>query len=145
MFVCPADRAFRAGDIAAADLEAAVKTCDAADAFELTEAVVGDHDVIVFTDGNREELLRWNTFCRSRTVVVGNVRGEDQVVPRPIKFIATGVLGASGYLFSDFGPGFQCTDHDGEPPIVRHVRHITNEKEVRAACDVFGRVSAATS
>ncbi len=99
--------------------------------FELTEAIVGEHDVIVFTDGSREELLRWNTFCRSRTVVVGNVRGEDQVVPRPIKFIAAGVKGATGYLFSDFGPGFQCIDHDGEPPVVRHVRHITNDKEVR--------------
>jgi hypothetical protein len=126
----PAEKAARAsGDEAA---QAAAKAIDAVDVFELTEAVVAEHDVVVFTAGSRDELLRWNAFCRNFSVVVGSVRGEDQVVPRPIKFIATAVAGASGYLFSDFGPGFMCSDHDGEPPVVRHVRLITNEKEVCA-------------
>jgi hypothetical protein len=126
-----AEKAARGGDEAA---QAAVKAIDATEVFELTEAVVAEHDVIVFTAGSRDELLRWNVFCRNFTVVVGNVRGEDQVVPKPIKFIATAVAGASGYLFSDFGPGFMCSDHDGEPPVVRHVRMITNDKEVCQRC-----------
>jgi hypothetical protein len=46
--------------------------------------VVADHDIIVFTSGSREELLRWNNFCRNHSVVVGNVRGEDQVGPGPL-------------------------------------------------------------
>ncbi len=90
------------------------------------------HDIAVFTSGTREELLRWNHFCRSRTAVTGTVRGEDQVAPCPIKFLAAGVLGGAGYLFSDFGPGFVCTARDWAPPVVLYVKQITQEAEVRA-------------
>ena len=101
----------------------------AAGPLDLSPAIVALHDVVVFTDGTREELLRWNAYCRSRTVVAATVRGEDHVVPRPIKFIAAGAHGAACYLFTDFGPGFQCADRDGEPPVVRHVGYISNDKQ----------------
>ena len=98
-------------------------------AVEITKALVDDHDVVVFTEGTREELLQWNNYCRTR-VALGSVRkGEEEFVPKPIKFIATGTKGAAGFLFSDFGPSFKCHDESGEAPITRHIRHITNAKE----------------
>ena len=114
----------------AEDAEAAhAKTKVAPGEFALSEELVAQHDVLLFTEGTREDMLRWNEFCRTRAETVVDAKGHEQVVPRAIKFIATQTLGAAGYMFSDFGPGFQCHDEDGEPPVVRHVRHITNAKE----------------
>ena len=97
----------------------------------LNEALVSDHDVVVFTEGSRDELLKWDNFCRSRTAVVSVRKGETEVAPKPVKFIAAGVKGAAGYLFSDFGPAFKCHDENGEAPVVRHIRSISNAVDVR--------------
>ena len=34
----------------------------------LTEAVVGGHNVVVFTGLRLPELLRWNDFCHARSI-----------------------------------------------------------------------------
>lgn len=34
----------------------------------LTEAVVGAHNVVVFTGQTLQELLRWNEFCHARSI-----------------------------------------------------------------------------
>lgn len=34
----------------------------------LTEAVVGAHNVVVFTGLRLEELLHWNEFCHARSI-----------------------------------------------------------------------------
>ena len=46
---------------------------------ELTEALVAEHDAVIFTRGTKPELLRWNAFCRSRTKADGR--------PSPISFM----------------------------------------------------------
>ena len=104
---------------------------DASIPVALNEALVSDHDVVVFTEGARDELLKWDNFCRSRTAVVSVRKGETEVAPKPVKFIAAGVKGAAGYLFSDFGPAFMCHDENGEVPVVRHIRSISNAVDVR--------------
>lgn len=45
--------------------------------------------------GTRDELLRWNNHCRSRTAVVSVRKGEVEVGPKPIKFIAAGAPSSS--------------------------------------------------
>lgn len=35
---------------------------------ELTEAVVGGHNVMVFTGAGLPQLLRWNEFCHARSI-----------------------------------------------------------------------------
>jgi hypothetical protein len=57
----------RAGKISSEALPSALASLDAP-SFALTESVVGAHDVAVFTEGSRAELLRWDAFCRGRTV-----------------------------------------------------------------------------
>lgn len=41
----------------------------ASTAAELTEELVGSHNFVIFTKGSRAEMIRWNTFCRSRLVL----------------------------------------------------------------------------
>jgi hypothetical protein len=53
----------------------------------LTEDIVAKHTAVVWCGGSREELLKWDACCRAHKVV----------------FIAVGTLGATGYIFSDFG------------------------------------------
>ena len=51
----------------------------------LSEALVSDHDVEVFTEGTRDELLKWDNFCRTRTAVAG-------VHKVPCRPLATGTV-----------------------------------------------------
>ena len=45
----------------------------------LTEELVSQHSLVVFTHTPRDELIRWNEFCRSHTPTIGfilcDVRG----------------------------------------------------------------------
>jgi ubiquitin-activating enzyme E1 len=81
----------------------------------LTEEVVGRHNVVVFTQTARAELLRWNRFCRQQSPAIG--------------FILCDVRGAMGYAFTDFGGNFVCHDATGEAPITRIITDITNDKD----------------
>lgn len=80
----------------------------------LTEELVGQHTVVVFTNTKRDELIRWNEFCRSHSP--------------PIGFILCDTRGAFGYAFTDFGDQFVCHDTTGENPITRIITDITNEE-----------------
>lgn len=81
----------------------------------ITETLVSQHQVVVFTRGCREELEKWNAFCRSQTP--------------PIAFLACDSKGPCGYVFSDFGPEFSVRDVNGENPLTRIVTHISSEEE----------------
>lgn len=67
----------------------------------LTEEALDQYHAVVFTNTPRSELLRFNEYCHAHAP--------------PIAFIAADVMGASGYAFSDFGPGHLITDDSGEP------------------------------
>lgn len=81
----------------------------------LTEAVVGAHNVVVFTHTARSELLRWNRFCRQQSPTIG--------------FILCDIRGAMGYAFTDYGDSFHVHDATGEAPITRIITDITNDKD----------------
>ncbi|DAZ99569.1 TPA: hypothetical protein N0F65_001397, partial [Lagenidium giganteum] len=81
----------------------------------LTEAVVGSHNVVVFTHTARSELLKWNHFCRRQSPAIG--------------FIFCDIRGAMGYAFTDFGDKFVVHDATGEAPITRIITDITNDKD----------------
>jgi len=95
----------------------------------LSEEIVGACDVLVITTSNRNDLIRWNTFCRTRFHTSFDSRGRKTTKPTPIRFIAAGGFGASGYIFSDFGPEFTVSDKSGEPPVQRVITHISNAEE----------------
>jgi len=80
---------------------------------ELTTDLAMEHDVVVFTEGSRDELRRFNEACRSRTVEK-TVDGETQKVSAPAAFISVVTMGAYGSVFSDFGPHFTIRDKTGE-------------------------------
>jgi ubiquitin-activating enzyme E1 len=81
---------------------------------EINEEYLAKFNVVVFTDFfDRDQLLKWNNFCRTRDV--------------PIGFIFTGSLGLYGFTFVDFGPGFSVNDPDGEDPKHAVVAMITND------------------
>ena len=63
----------------------------------------------------RDELLKWNDFCRNKKVTTKDDRGKEVERPAPIRFIAAGVMGVLGYHFSDFGEKFRVNDEFGEP------------------------------
>lgn len=81
----------------------------------LTEEVVSQHNVVVFTQGKRSELLRWNRYCRAQSPAIG--------------FILCEVRGAMGFAFTDFGGNFVCHDATGEAPITRIITDITNDSD----------------
>lgn len=81
----------------------------------LTEAVVGTHNVVVFSHTSRSELLRWNRFCRQQSPAIG--------------FILCDIRGAMGYAFTDYGDNFYVHDATGEAPITRIITDITNDKD----------------
>ena len=95
----------------------------------LNEELVSGADVLVMTTGSRQELIRWNEFCRSKQKVSFDARGRRHAVPSPIRFIAVEALGALGFIFSDFGDEFSVSDQTGEPPVQRVITGITNAEE----------------
>ncbi|KAH8055243.1 ubiquitin activating enzyme [Aureococcus anophagefferens] len=84
---------------------------------------------VVFTDGaNRDELVRWNEFCRGREKTVVDERGVPTTVPAPVSFVWAFVGGLAMSVFVDHGDEFLCRDADGERPIVRLVESISREE-----------------
>lgn len=81
----------------------------------LTEELVGQHTLVVFTHTKRNDMVRWNEFCRTRK-------------PVAIGFIACDIRGAMGYAFTDFGDQFLCHDATGENPITRIITDISNDE-----------------
>jgi len=98
---------------------------------ELTEALVGSFDVVVFTCGDNPTLVRWNEFCRSRTKSSTDERGFPVERPAPIAFISCLTAGACGSVFSDFGPGFIVRDKSGRDPFVKIVTSLKPMVEYR--------------
>lgn len=95
----------------------------------LSEDLVGSQDVVVMTTTNRHEMIRWNKFCREKKTFTYDTRGRRTSKPTPIRFIAAGGFGASGYIFSDFGPEFTISDATGEPPVQRVITNISCDEE----------------
>lgn len=81
------------------------------------------------TEAKRDDLVRWNEFCRSRVVSVIDARGRSVSKPSPIRFISALSMGALGYIFSDFGAEFLISDKTGEPPVQRVITGISCEEE----------------
>jgi molybdopterin/thiamine biosynthesis adenylyltransferase len=96
---------------------------------ELTEDLVRSVDVMVMTTTNRDELVKWNNFCRNNEQISFDSRGRQISKAAPIRFIAVGGMGVLGYIFSDFGPEFHVLDQTGEPPVQRVITNITCENE----------------
>jgi len=82
----------------------------AAEGGELTEALVAQHTIAVFTRGSRKELTRWNEFCRSQK--------------HPISFMCCYGGGAWGGLFVDHGDSFTIRDATGRAPLIKLVKSI---------------------
>ena len=78
---------------------------------------------------DRDDLIKWNEFCRHRTTTSVNARGVHTETPSPIVFIAADTFGPMGYVFSDFGDTFVVQDEFGEPAIERTITSISNAKE----------------
>jgi ubiquitin-activating enzyme E1 len=77
---------------------------------ELTDSVIKEYDVVVFSNYNVHELIKWNVLCR--------VNG--------IKFIMINSNGLMGTLFCDFGDEHKVLDTDGEPVSTGIVESIKN-------------------
>mmetsp|Transcript_15178 Transcript_15178/g.52012 ORF Transcript_15178/g.52012 Transcript_15178/m.52012 type:complete len:876 (-) Transcript_15178:2061-4688(-) len=96
---------------------------------ELTEAVVGAMTCLVFAGvWKREEVVKWNAFCRSRTRVEVDERGGETRVSAPISFVWCVCAGLATTIFVDHGGAFRIADSDGERPIVRLVESISREQ-----------------
>lgn len=95
----------------------------------ISEELVRTMDVVVMTTPNRDELIKWNEFCRNCEESTIDNRGRRITRPSPIRFIAVGGLGVMGYIFSDFGPEFHVIDQTGEPPVQRVITHISCDEE----------------
>ena len=78
----------------------------------LTEDAVKKSSVLIYTDGSRDELLKWNAFCRANKVA----------------FMAGDVLGCFGYMFTDFNEHL-VRDSNGENPNVRVITNISNDEQ----------------
>lgn len=121
--------------------EAVVVVADALD-----EERVAGCDCVVFCGGrSREELVRWNEFCRSRTTRVFDERGcELRKEPAPISFVWCACAGMAASVFVDHGPKFSVRDANGERPVVRLVESISSESRGLVRFSVPDGVAATT-
>eukprot|EP00743_Colponemidia_sp_Colp-15_P000554 GILK01000622.1.p1 GENE.GILK01000622.1~~GILK01000622.1.p1 ORF type:complete len:1037 (+),score=209.76 GILK01000622.1:77-3187(+) len=79
----------------------------------IDEAFLKQFQVVVFSDTPREDLIRYNNFCRAQTPAIG--------------FITADLFGVAGTVFVDFGPSFTVFDKDGEEPRSAIVSNITKD------------------
>ncbi|KAJ8604786.1 hypothetical protein CTAYLR_001047 [Chrysophaeum taylorii] len=94
----------------------------------LTEELVGNSDCAVFCGLRaREDLLRWNEFCRSRTRESIDERGCSYREPAAVSFVWCACCGLATSIFVDHGPSFEVRDANGEKPAVRLVESISRE------------------
>lgn len=79
----------------------------------ITNEVLAQFSLAVFTETPQAELLRHNEFCRSQKPAIG--------------FIAADCFGLLGSVFLDYGNEFVCFDQDGEEPKTAIVAGVTQE------------------
>lgn len=95
----------------------------------LGEDVVGSMDCVVFCGARpREELIRWNTFCRLRSAMRLDERGCVKEESNAVSFMWVVCAGLSTSIFVDHGPAFDIRDSNGERPVVRLVESISCEE-----------------
>ena len=87
-------------------------------------------DAVIFTQGDLKTRIKWNEFCRAHTKPGTDDRGYAIKKPAPIAFISCFTAGASGSVFTDFGPGFIMRDSDGAEPFVKII--VSMEQKVEA-------------
>eukprot|EP01083_Nonionella_stella_P308460 1088245_1 len=75
---------------------------------DVNEAFIDKFQVVVFTTGSRDALLRLNQHCHDNDIV----------------FIYCCAHGVTGSIFSDFGSEFSVLDADGEPPIHNVIMNV---------------------
>lgn len=95
---------------------------------KIDAAEICKYDVVCCTDVNvpLATLLEWNEAARSRFVIDAET-GHN--VHRPTAFIASGISGVTGFVFSDFGDEFHVFDPDGvavRSVVVDHVSQAKN-------------------
>ena len=95
------------------ELQSLNERCKVFVADELSEKLVKSARVIVFTEGTRKELCKWNKFARDNGV----------------GFISTTAWGLTGSVFSDFGEHHSIFDKDGLAPSQCRVTNITNDTQ----------------
>eukprot|EP00818_Percolomonas_sp_WS_P000344 CAMPEP_0117451102 /NCGR_PEP_ID=MMETSP0759-20121206/8824_1 /TAXON_ID=63605 /ORGANISM="Percolomonas cosmopolitus, Strain WS" /LENGTH=1024 /DNA_ID=CAMNT_0005243671 /DNA_START=3 /DNA_END=3077 /DNA_ORIENTATION=+ len=78
----------------------------------ITDDVIKQHSVVIFTDHHIKDLVSINEMCRKHGT----------------KFIATECRGVFGALFCDFGENFTIYDDNGEEPETNMVTHISNDE-----------------
>mmetsp|Transcript_21138 Transcript_21138/g.54122 ORF Transcript_21138/g.54122 Transcript_21138/m.54122 type:complete len:1186 (+) Transcript_21138:63-3620(+) len=77
---------------------------------ELTEELVSQHTIVVFTRGSHAELTRWNGFCRTQSPA--------------ISFFSHYGGGAWGGVFVDHGDAFTIRDANGRAPLIKLLKAI---------------------
>ncbi|XP_002982764.2 ubiquitin-activating enzyme E1 2 [Selaginella moellendorffii] len=87
---------------------------------ELTEEILSNYQVVVFTDSSLEEAIRFNNFCHNHNP--------------PIAFIKADIRGIFGSVFCDFGPDFTVVDVDGEEPHTGIIASISNDNPAVVCC-----------
>jgi len=80
---------------------------------EVSEALIKSARVIVFTEGTRADLVKWNKVARENNC----------------GFISTTAWGLSGSVFTDFGDHHVVFDSDGLQPSQCRITHIANDEE----------------
>jgi len=105
------------------------KECLVATSDNLDEKLVGDHTAMIVTSYmQKDELIKWNEFCRSFTLTEIDASGAQKKVPAPISFYYCFTGGCFGSLFVDHGDKHIVTDSNGERPLVRIVTDISCEE-----------------
>lgn len=84
--------------------------------------------MIVTSYMKKDELIKWNEFCRSFTINTVDASGAQQKVSAPISFFYCFTGGCFGSIFVDHGDKHIVTDPNGERPLVRIVTDISCEE-----------------
>jgi ubiquitin-activating enzyme E1 len=88
-------------------------------------SVIQQFDVVCVCDADvpLADLLAWNEAARTRFVLNAETGVREH---RPVAFIAAGISGVTGYVFSDFGDDFHVFDPDGVPVRSVVIDHISS-------------------
>ena len=95
------------------ELQSLNDRCKVFVADELSEKLVESARCIVFTEGTRAELVKWNKIARKHNCA----------------FVSTNAWGFSGSVFTDFGDKHTMFDSDGLAPSQCRITHISNDEK----------------
>ncbi|CAG5128343.1 unnamed protein product [Candidula unifasciata] len=84
----------------------------------LTEDFLRKFQVVVLTNSNLEDQIRFGEFCHKNN----------------IKLVVATTHGLFGHIFCDFGEGFVVTDVDGEQPLSCMIADIETSEQGVVAC-----------